>query len=215
MTISSDSCQPKKTRNGSPNSAQPLPIPNIEKPRNRTVWECFEAHQGRQIDKWAHYFPIYERHFATYVGKPVRVLEIGVDHGGSLQLWKAYFGPQAQIMGIDIDIRCCAYEEPQIEVFHTNQRNPPTWIDWDIVIDDGSHLKADQEASFKALWPATRGVYLIEDCHSGFPEIAAPDGVQTLYPWVSVIERPRRMIKGTPSRELNPDEVAARHLYGA
>ncbi len=214
MTTSSDSCPTNGIESGSPNKGLQSPTANTKRPkRNRTVWECFKAHKGRQIDKWRHYFYIYEKHFAPYVGKPVKVLEIGVDHGGSLQLWKAYFGLHAQIMGIDIDVRCCAYEEDQIEIFHTNQRNPPNWIEWDIVIDDGSHVKSDQEASFKALWPRVQGVYLIEDCHGGFPEIVAPEALRTAYPWVLVLERPKRLIRGTPSRELRPDEIDAVNLY--
>lgn len=40
----------------------------------------------------------------------------------------------------------------------------------DIVIDDGSHIGADQIASFRVLFPllAADGVYLIEDCHTAY-----------------------------------------------
>lgn len=56
-------------------------------------------------DKWAHYFPIYERHFSWYVNKSLTFLEIGVARGGSLQMWQRYFGPLAKIVGIDIQER--------------------------------------------------------------------------------------------------------------
>ena len=188
--------------------------------RNRTARECFDAHEGRQIDKWAHYLPIYERHFAPYVGQAVSVLEIGVDHGGSLQLWKAYFGAGAQILGVDIEPRCQGYEEPQIQVEIGNQGDPAFWdslsdhyTHFDIVIDDGSHMKSDQETSFKALWPSTRGVYLIEDCHSGYPRIDINDAFMDAYPWVLVMERPKRLIRGTPSRPLREDEREAQRLH--
>lgn len=200
MISSSDSCQ---------TSASPSPS------TKRSVLECFRAHTGRQIDKWQHYFPIYEKHFAPYVGTPVRVLEIGVDHGGSLQLWKSYFGPYAEIVGIDIDPRCSTYTEPQIDIRIMNQRDPAISRlgTFDIVIDDGSHFIADQEDSFRALWPCTTGVYLVEDCHHGFPILNAPDGLKTVYNWVVVVEVPKRIIRGTPSRELRQDEIAAIDLY--
>jgi cephalosporin hydroxylase len=184
------------------------------------VLEVFKAHEGRQIDRWAHYFDIYQRHFAKYVGTKVSVLEIGVDHGGSLQMWKEYFGHQALIVGVDIDARCKAYEEPQIQVEIGDQSDPGFWeslwdhyTEFDIVIDDGSHIPKHQEASFKALWPSTRGVYLIEDCHSGYPTIAEPDALRYVSSWVLVLERPKRVIRGTPSRELREDEREAQRLY--
>ena len=65
-----------------------------------SLWSDFLSHQGRPALKWKHYFPIYERHFARYVNRPVTMIEIGCGEGGSLQLWKKYFGPNARIIGI-------------------------------------------------------------------------------------------------------------------
>lgn len=185
----------------------------------QTVLDCFRAHRRRMIDKWQHYFDIYERHFRPYVGRPVRILEIGVSHGGSLQLWKAYFGPQAEIHGVDIDPRCKAYEEDQITIYTLAQsqiKGDPE-CQYDIVIDDGSHLPADQAASFNALWPTTKGVYLIEDCHNGYPDGLngnyRAEAIISLYPWVAVMERPKRLIRGNPSRELRQDEIDAINLH--
>lgn len=178
-----------------------------------TVWECFKAHDGRLIDKWRHYFPIYERYFAEYVGTAVRVLEIGVSHGGSLQLWKRYFGPKAEIVGVDIDARCKAYEEDQISIEIADQAHLPLLGSFDIVIDDGSHRKSDQEASFKDLWPSTSGIYLFEDCHQAYPDITVTDGFLIPYPWVLVALRHQRIIRGNPSRELRQDEIEAINLH--
>lgn len=47
-----------------------------------------------------HYFDIYERHFEKFIGKGINILEIGVSHGGSLQMWKDYFGDKAMIFGL-------------------------------------------------------------------------------------------------------------------
>jgi len=192
----------------------------IQGPRHKTVAECFADHQGRLIDKWEHYLPIYERHFAKYVGMPVNVLEIGVSHGGSLQLWKEYFGPKAQIHGIDIDTRCFLYKEDRITVtcidqsdFNLVEALGRVAGPFDIVIDDGSHYISHQEVSFKALWPHTRGIYLVEDIHGALPQLEGTDGLLTQYPWVMVVERPKRLIRGTPSRELRQDEIDAINLY--
>jgi hypothetical protein len=73
--------------------------------------DFFENHPHRMIHKWMHYFEIYERHFAQFRGQPMSMLEFGVLHGGSLQMWKYYFGKQAQIYGADINPRCAELAE--------------------------------------------------------------------------------------------------------
>jgi SAM-dependent methyltransferase len=142
-----------------------------------SLFSQFLNHQGRAIQKWKHYFPVYESHFARYAGRPVTVFEIGCGEGGSLQLWKQYFGPLAQVVGIDIREICTEYEEDQIAVRIGHQSNrqfldsvlaefgPP-----DIVIDDGSHIMNDITETFLHLYPrmSATGVYLVEDLHTAY-----------------------------------------------
>ncbi len=177
-----------------------------------------KSHQGRQIDKWAHYGPIYDKHFGQLWTTAKRILEIGVDHGGSLQLWARYF-PSAQIIGLDINPDCKRFEEDRISVVIGDQSDIKlleSLGEFDIVIDDGSHVLQHQEISFTALWPQTKYVYLIEDCHAGKPALLTSRVAPLLYqyPWVVVAEKPRRIIRGEPSRELRPDEQEAREKYG-
>jgi hypothetical protein len=173
----------------------------------------FNLHAGRQVDKWQHYFPIYDRHLGPHQATAKRVLEIGIDHGGSLQIWKRFF-PDAEIVGVDINPVCKRFEEDRISVCIGSQDDREFLSglgEFDIVIDDGSHNLRDQEISFSALWPRTKSVYLIEDCHGPYPAIGG--GLRYEYPWVVAIERPRRIIKGEPSRELRADEIEARKQY--
>jgi hypothetical protein len=173
--------------------------------------------KNRQIDKWAHYLELYEKHFAKYRGTQVSLLEIGVDHGGSLQLWKEYFGSYADITGVDINPDCKRFEEDQITIHISDQTDPALSRlgPFDIVIDDGSHIKRDQAQTFLNLWPHCTGTYLIEDCHDGFPSLSPHrDFLEYRYPWVIVLERPKRIIRGTPSRELRSDEIEARAKFG-
>ena len=72
----------------------------------------FRANQDRLIHKWVHYFEIYHRHFDRFRGRPVTILEFGVSHGGSLQMWRDYFGDQARLYGADIDPRCADLAGP-------------------------------------------------------------------------------------------------------
>jgi len=173
----------------------------------------FNMHAGRQVDKWIHYFPLYDRHLGPFQATATRVLEIGIDHGGSLQLWKRFF-PVAEIVGVDINPVCKEFEEDRIKVEIGSQNDPyflRTLGEFDVVIDDGSHNVRDQEISFSVLWPRTKSVYLIEDCHGPYPSIGG--GLRYEYPWVLAIERPRRIIKGEPSRELRVDEIEARKAH--
>jgi len=177
---------------------------------------CFAHHQGRQVDKWQHYFAIYDRHLARYQGRAPRVLEIGVDHGGSLQLWRRYFGVDASIVGIDIRPECY-FQEDGLEI-HIGDQTDVKFLralgEFDVIIDDGSHVPAHQQATFTEMWPKCKGVYLIEDCHERFPALVPTPELVTRYPWVVVAEKPKRLIRGTPARELRPDEQAAKDASG-
>lgn len=137
----------------------------------------FRKNKGRLIHKCVHYFDIYERHFSKYRGKEVVVLEIGVSHGGSLQMWQNYFGDKARIYGIDINPECEKFEEGNIKIFIGSQSDkdflkevssqiPPI----DIVIDDGGHTMDQQITTLKELFNHVKsdGIYLCEDLHTSY-----------------------------------------------
>jgi 23S rRNA U2552 (ribose-2'-O)-methylase RlmE/FtsJ len=137
----------------------------------------FAANRGRLIHKWDHYFDIYHRHFQPFRGKPVTIVEFGVSHGGSLQMWKHYFGPQARIFGVDINPKCAALAEPQIEIVIGDQddrqflRSLAERVgDIDVLIEDGGHTMTQQIATFEELWPSIvdGGVFLTEDLHTNY-----------------------------------------------
>ncbi|MDR2691199.1 MAG: class I SAM-dependent methyltransferase [Dysgonamonadaceae bacterium] len=105
------------------------------------------------------------------------VLEIGVSQGGSLQMWKDYFGEKAKIFGIDIDPRCEALEEENIKILTGSQSDrkflrevkrqiPPI----DILVDEGGHMMIQKIVSFEELFPHIKedSVYLCEDLHTSY-----------------------------------------------
>ncbi|MDX1514829.1 MAG: class I SAM-dependent methyltransferase [Gammaproteobacteria bacterium] len=139
----------------------------------------FRSNKGSRIHKWNHYFEIYDRHLAPYRGREVNVLEFGVSHGGSLQMWKHYFGSEARIFGVDINPDCKRAEEERIRVFIGDQadrdflRKLPEEIGRiDILIDDGGHTMEQQINTFEELFPRveTDGIYLAEDLHTSYWE---------------------------------------------
>jgi Methyltransferase domain len=127
---------------------------------------------GPGLWKWQHYLPIYERHLSKFRDKDVHILEIGVMSGGSLRMWKAYFGDKAHVYGVDIEPACHAYEDDRTRIFIGDQSDKSFWQQvvrevprLDVVIDDGGHRSFQQIATMEALLPHLRpgGVYLCED----------------------------------------------------
>lgn len=139
--------------------------------------DIFFAHDGPGILKWLHYLPIYDRLFAQYAGRPVKFLEIGVLAGGSMHMWREYFGPLATIFGIDINPECAEFGRLAGEV-RIGSQNDPDFLQAvvaemggvDIVLDDGSHVAAHQRTSLEVLYPLLRegGLYVIEDLHTSY-----------------------------------------------
>ena len=81
----------------------------------------FTENTGSLIHKWKHYFEIYDRHFSRFRDTDVHIVEFGVSHGGSLQMWKQYFGPNAKLFGIDSNPHCKKLEDDQIRIFIGDQ----------------------------------------------------------------------------------------------
>jgi hypothetical protein len=143
------------------------------------LYAYFVGHRsGRLLDKWVHYFPIYQRHFAPFVGTAPKILEIGVFQGGSLDMWQRFFGPGMEIVGIDVDPTAKQLADPRITVLLGDQEDTAFLESvvaehgpFDIIIDDGGHTMGQQIASIEALFPAALrdgGVYLVEDCHTSY-----------------------------------------------
>lgn len=137
----------------------------------------FTENDGRLISKWRHYFEIYDRHFSRYRGTAVTVVEVGVFEGGSLQMWKDYFGPAARIYGVDINPDVLQFAEDQIQIIVGDQgderflRNLAAQLPQiDILIDDGGHTMRQQRTTLDVMLPliAPDGVYVCEDLHTSY-----------------------------------------------
>jgi len=148
--------------------------------------ELLFAHEGRQLHKWLHYCAIYDDLVGPFAHgfpasggqrRPVRLLEIGVLHGGSLEVWREYLGAGAVICGIDIDPRCAEASRADLMVRIGSQSDEEFLHSVvaemggiDIVVDDGSHIAALQRKSFDVLFPllSPGGVYIVEDTHTSY-----------------------------------------------
>lgn len=133
----------------------------------------FNETESNKASKWSHYFDIYDFWFNRYRNKQLRMLEIGIWNGGSLQMWKHYFGEQAQIVGLDINPQCKKFEEQQIEVVIGDQTDIEllkSLGEFDIILDDGGHTMSQQLTSFVTLYNQTKndGIYMVEDTHTSY-----------------------------------------------
>ncbi|WP_067439637.1 class I SAM-dependent methyltransferase [Nocardioides jensenii] len=132
---------------------------------------------GRLIHKWLHYFEIYHRHFERFRGRKPVVLEFGVSQGGSLEMWRDYFGRGAKIHGVDINPKCKELERRRSKIFIGDQADREflrSIVDEigpvDVVIEDGGHQFDQQIHTFEEIYPtmAEDGVFLIEDLHTSY-----------------------------------------------
>lgn len=145
-------------------TAAPVPV--------RRVFDELE----RPCDKFEHYFPLYERHLSRFVDRAPRILEIGVQHGGSAEMWRRWFGPGTRVDGVDIDPRC--QETDYLRLVIGDQGSEEFWLDrfagsegrYDIVIDDGSHDNPHQILTLQRCYGmlADGGVYWCEDTHTSY-----------------------------------------------
>jgi hypothetical protein len=137
----------------------------------------FFANEGRLCSKWLHYFEVYERHFARFRGTSFTFVEIGVQGGGSIDMWRSYFGPNARIVGADISPDCRLFVAPNTEIYIGDQGDPAFLRDLvsavgpiDVLLDDGGHTMHQQITTFEHCFPSitANGVYVCEDTHTSY-----------------------------------------------
>lgn len=131
-------------------------------------------------DKWESYFGHYDRNLSRFQNrdKAVRLLEIGVQNGGSLEAWKAFLGKDSIVIGTDVDSACSLIDSPLSVQCFTGDATDVTWArqlckakgPFDIIIDDGSHINSDIEKTFALFFSSILpgGLYVCEDLHTAY-----------------------------------------------
>jgi SAM-dependent methyltransferase len=116
----------------------------------------------------------YHRHLAKFIGTPVHLVEVGVYSGGSLRMWREYFGPSCRLTGVDIRPESRDYADAGTAIYIGNQADRAFWGDFrarvpavDVLIDDGGHRVEEQMVTVEEVLPHLRpgGVYICEDVH--------------------------------------------------
>lgn len=138
-----------------------------------------QGNRGRISDKWRGNLKTYDRLLSGEREKAVRLLEIGVQNGGSLELWARYFRNGRVFLGCDIDPKCgkLTFDDPRIDVIVCDATSPALLTEiaarsamLDLIIDDGSHRSGDVIQSFTLLFPflSQDGLYIVEDQHCSY-----------------------------------------------
>jgi hypothetical protein len=187
------------------------------------LYSYFVANRsGATLDKWVHYFPIYTRHLERFRGLPVRVLEIGVYRGGGLAMLSNYLGPDARLVGLDVDEAAVRAVGGRFPVVLGDQEDPEVlrqlnekYGPFDVVIDDGGHTMQQQIVTIETLFPLLRegGVFIVEDCHTSYwPDFGGGLGKQgTFIEWTK-----QRLddLHSRHDREIDRDSVWACEVGG-
>ena len=142
----------------------------------KSLISFFEESEYHTI-KYRNYFPIYEKLFSKFVNKKITFVEIGVFSGGSLFMWRKYFGKDARIIGIDLNSDAKKFEKDGFEIFIGNQSDENFWKvffekvgDVDIILDDGGHTNFQQIVTACCCIPHIKdnGILAVEDVYHSY-----------------------------------------------
>lgn len=123
------------------------------------------------------YVDVYETLLAPFRDN-CSFMEIGIAQGMGMKLFGEYFGPRCSLTGVDLSITFDTTPfDDRFKFIVSDATKPELLLDlmgqtYDVIIDDASHMQADQVATFKILKSRVRngGLYIIEDILS--PDIS-------------------------------------------
>ncbi len=134
--------------------------------------------------KHSNYFWIYDELLSKYINKNIIFVEVGVLNGGSLFMWRDFFGPEATIIGIDSNDAAKKWGNEGFIIEIGDQSDPKFWDYFykkypkiDILLDDGGHTNKQQITTLlkSADHINNGGVIIVEDTHCSYlPEFGNP-----------------------------------------
>jgi hypothetical protein len=127
--------------------------------------------------KWNNYFDIYDNLFEKFVNKKITFVEVGIGNGGSLFMWRKFFGKKAQIIGIELNPEAKKLEKFGFKISIGDQSDPQFWKSFykkygkiDILLDDGGHRNIQQITTFMESYNHIKpnGKIIVEDTHTSY-----------------------------------------------
>ena len=145
----------------------------------KSLLELYKSHTGKVSDKWELYLTEYDRLFAPYRDETISLLEIGIQNGGSLEIWSQYFPNASTLVGCDINPDCgnLSFDDPRISVVVGDATTPEVVANvlaqsakFDLIIEDGSHISSDIVKAFALYFPSLKsgGLFVAEDLHCSY-----------------------------------------------
>jgi hypothetical protein len=123
------------------------------------------------------YFSAYAELFSHLRNSDSVFIETGVLGGGSLHMWRNWFGPKARIIGIDLNPEALKWKEQGFEIFIGDQGDPNFWQkilksigQYDALLDDGGHQSFQQIVTLieSIRYASDKCIIAIEDTHTSF-----------------------------------------------
>ncbi|MDE8669144.1 DapH/DapD/GlmU-related protein [Pseudarthrobacter sp. H3Y2-7] len=137
---------------------------------------CYDAAPFLSL-KHTTYFSVYDHLFSRFIGKAPVIVEVGVLNGGSLYMWREFFGSDARIIGVDLNPEAVWLREDGFEIHIGDQTDPQFWEDFfrqvgdvDILLDDGGHTYPQQIVTAASALDHIRndGLLIVEDTHTSY-----------------------------------------------
>lgn len=151
-------------------------------PKRLTRLDQLESYQSfirspQRCVKHSTYFDVYDELFCRFRGEKITFIEVGVFDGGSLFMWRDFFGSQARIIGVELNPAAKQWEEAGFEIFIGSQSDPKFWSELftevgpvDILLDDGGHTYEQQIVTVECAIEHIRsgGLLVVEDVHTSY-----------------------------------------------
>ncbi len=142
----------------------------------KKIIKCFRSSPKYTI-KWDNYFEIYENIFKKFINKKITFVEVGIGNGGSLFMWRNFFGSKARIIGIELNPDARKLEKHGFEIFTGDQADTKFWKSFykkvgkiDILLDDGGHKNIQQITTLieSVKFIKNEGLIVVEDTHTSY-----------------------------------------------
>ena len=127
--------------------------------------------------KHTSYFDVYDSLFSKFLQQRITFVEVGVLNGGSLFMWRNYFGSKARIIGIDSNPGAEKWLEYGYEIYVGDQANPVFWEETlekigpiHVLLDDGGHTYIQQIVTVEKVLSkiVDGGLVVVEDVHTSY-----------------------------------------------
>lgn len=141
--------------------------------------DVFRAYKNSPYLSLKHstYFQVYEELLSQYRNTEFTFVEVGVLNGGSLFMWREYFGEKARIIGIDLNPLAKKWEKDGFEIYIGSQSSPEFWDQFfkdvgiiDVLLDDGGHTEEQQIITTAKCIPFINdgGILIVEDIQTSY-----------------------------------------------